>query len=103
MPGISGRFCRLWAANASNGCYGHGPGSGGQGSFLLSFVPGDAEDRRVPLPAAARVLGRRQREAPVEGPLSGVGLGKLGSTAAPHRPGSGQPGVGGQGYPPLGP
>ena len=72
----------------------------GQGSFPSELRPRETQGiGGCPLPAAARVPGKRQREAPVEGPLGGVGrCGVLGSP--PPRPGSGQPGVWWQGQVP---
>lgn len=54
--------------------------------FPLSCVPGKQRTRGCPLPTAARVPGKRQRDAPVEGPLGGVGC------CVPRATGSGQPG-----------
>lgn len=73
----------------------------GQGSFPSELRPRETQGTGgCPLPAAARVPGKRQREAPVEGPLGGVGCcGVLGSPPHPA-PGQASRACGGRGKSP---
>lgn len=83
----------LWTANAPNGCYARASklvarrGWGGKGS--LTSEPLDLGDRQrikgFPLPTPDRVPEKRQREAPMEGPIGGV------SCCVPGPTGSSQP------------